>query len=253
MAIAITAFGFCAVTPVQAEGPADFTATAVQSVQGQPEQTGLIAKSGQNMRFEYEQSGSPLIKILRPTEGLVLILDPETQTYIEFIGPAVPQEAIEGHTTPCPTPTQETQGLRCERSGNDVTISGVQTERWLLGYPQQQPQVIMWDPARRHALAQEYADGSIMQMSFQAMEQIDGNPVEHWVINLQTSNQAPLTGDWWFSPELRMVVRENLPSGETRRLENIQTGPVDPALFQVPAGWQKQKISVGVNAPAPNE
>lgn len=217
----------------------DFTATAVQSMPNQPEQTGLIAKSGQNMRFEYEQNGQQLIKILRPTEGIILILDPNTQTYMEFNGPIIPATAIDEHPTPCPT---ENDGPRCERIGSDVTISGVQAERWLIGYPQQQPQVILWDPERRRALRQENPDGSLMQMTFQAMEDIDGRAVEHWTISLTSPTQAALSGDWWFAPDLRVVVQENLPDGQTRRLENIDISPVDPAMFAAPEGWQQQNI-----------
>lgn len=254
LTIALTALGLGTAIPALAEGPADFTATAIQSMPNQPEQIGLIAKSAQNLRFEFEQNGVALIKILRPTEGLVLILDPQNQTYIEFTGPPVPIAEIEGRSTPCPTKTPETAAQRCERSGSDVIISGVQTERWLLGYPDQQPEVILWDPARRHALRQDFPNGSIMQMTFQAMDTIDGREAEHWTIALTSPNQPPLTGDWWFSSELRMVVREALPGGETRRLENITVGPVDPALFQVPEGWQKQQAPAAPNvAPAASQ
>ena len=246
LAIILTVFGLS--SPVFAQSARDFTATAVQTIPEQPDQIGQIAKSGSNMRFEYRQNGSTLVKILRPTEGVILMLDPQTQTYIEFIGPAVAPEVADGPTTPCPEATPETEGLMCERSGGDVSVYGVQAERWLLGYEQQQPQVILWDPLRRKALRQEFPEGSLMSMSFNAMVDLSGRQTEYWTIDYTTPGQEPLNTGWWFDPVLRVVVREDLPGGGSRRLENIQAGPVDPALFEAPAGWQKQDVPA---TPAP--
>ncbi len=213
---------------------------AVQTTPEQPDQIGQIFKSGSNMRFEYRQNGSTLVKILRPTEGIVLMLDPQTQTYIEFIGPAVSSDVADGPTSPCPEATPEAEGLMCERAGGDTSVYGVQVERWLLGYAQQQPQVILWDPLRRKALRHEFPDGSLMRMAFNAIVDLAGRDAEYWTIEYTASNQVPLTLGWWFDPSLRVVVREDLPGGGSRRLENIQAGPVDSALFEAPVGWQQQ-------------
>lgn len=233
LAIAFTFVWFGAY--VQAQDSRDFTATAIQSQPDQPEQSGFIAKAGQNMRFEYSQNGTPVIKILRPSEGIVLLLDPRAETYIEFSGPAQTTEA----KSPCPIPLPE--GIRCERMGDDVTVSGVQTERWLMGDPTQPPQIILWDTGRRHALSREYSDGSALRMTFKAMETISGREVEHWSIHQTRPNQLAQSGGWWYDPGLRVVIREDLPTGGTRRLEDITVGPVDPSLFTVPQGWQKQQ------------
>jgi len=251
ISLAVTTLGLSIAAPLLAQTSRDFTATAVQSIPDQPDQIGLIAKSSANMRFEFEQDGNTLIKIIRPTEGIVLMLDPQAETYLEFVGPAADPATIDGPISPCPEITPETQGLICERSGSDVKVSGVQTERWLLGSPQQQPQVILWDPARHKALRHETPDGSVMQMTFKAMEDMSGRQVEHWTIDITMPGQAPLTGGWWFDPSLRVVLREDLPGGGTRRLDNVKAGPVDPALFTVPDGWQKQEQPV--SPPAPNE
>ncbi len=246
LAIILTVFGLS--VPAFAQSSRDFTATAVQTVPDQPDQIGQISKSGSNMRFEYLQNGSTLIKILRPTEGVILMLDPQTQTYIEFIGPAVSPEVADGPTSPCPEITPETEGLICERAGAGVSVYGVQTERWLLGFEQQQPQVLLWDPLRRKTLRQEFPDGSLMSMSFNAMVDLGGRQAEYWTIEYTTPAQETLSTGWWFDPALRVVVREDLPGGGSRRLENIQAGPVDPALFEAPAGWQKQDMPA---TPAP--
>ncbi len=224
-----------------------FTATAVQVLPDQTEMTGLIAKSGTDMRLEFDQGGVRLIRILRPTEGVMRILDPQTQTYMEFTGAPVPPDAVDGAASPCPV--QPTPELRCEPSGQSMTISGIRTDGWVISTPQQpRPQVVYWDTQRRKALREEYPDGSVLQMSFVAMETVSGRSAEHWKMELTAQGREPLTGDWWFDTELRVVLREILPDGSERRLENIVVGPVDPALFEVPAGWQKQEPPA---APAP--
>ena len=228
-----------------------YSATAVHSLPGQPETSGKVVKSGQNMRLEYEQDGQAVIQILRPAEGVMYIMDPTGQTYIEVRGQAMPATKTEGYTTPCPDAAQM---ARCERIGTD-TVSGIAVERWALASkPQTRPLIILWDSTRRRALRQEFPDGSVMAMDFQAMEDLNGRLTEHWNIKITTgnqpANQPANTGSWWFDPELRVVVREDLPGGEMRRLDDISVGNVDETAFQVPEGWQKQDSPAAPTAPA---
>jgi len=230
-----------------------YSAQAIHALPGQPETYGSIVKSGQNLRLEYEEAGRRVIQILLPTAGAMYVLDPAAQTYIEYLGPAVPVTDVEGYASPCPNqkPSQS-----CQHVGDDI-ISGVKVERWALasGEPGK-PLVILWNSPRRRALRQDFPDGGSMVMAFQAMQDLNGRATEHWIITLTGADNKISTGDWWFDPDLRVVVRETLPSGETRRLENITLGPVDPALFQVPRGWRKieapqQPIPPALKNPVP--
>lgn len=226
----------------QADANQTYSATAIHGLPGQPETSGKIVKSGQNMRLEFDQNGQPTIQILRPADGLMYILDPKAHTYFEIRGQAVPATSTHGYTSPCP---EQTKMAQCERTGTQA-VSGITVERWLLSSrPQTRPLVILWDSTRRRALRQEFPDGSVMAMRFVAMQDVNGRATEHWAIKITTPNQPANTGSWWFDPELRVVVREDLPGGEVRRLEDIIVGPVDASAFQVPDGWQKQ------DAPAP--
>ena len=248
LAATTLAIGQTVQTP-NAESSQTYSATAIHGLPGQSETSGKIIKSGQNMRLEFDQNGQTVIQILRPTEGLMYILDPEQQTYIEIRGQAVPATKSDGYTTPCPESAQMAQ---CERIGTD-TVSGIAVERWALASnPQTRPLIILWDSTRRRALRQEFPDGSVMAMHFQAMEDLNGRMTEHWTIKITTGNQPANTGSWWFDPELRVVVREELPGGEVRRLEDIVVGAVDETAFQVPDGWQqKQPTPPTLQAPQP--
>ena len=225
-----------------ASPPQSYSATAIHALPGQPETTGKIVKSGQNLRLEFEQNGKPVIQILRPADGLMYVLDPTAKTYVEIRGPAVPATTTEGYTSPCP---DQPPLARCTRTGKD-TVSGISVERWeLAARPDDPPLVILWDSTRRRALRQEFPDGRVLAMAFKAMEDVDGRKTEHWSIQVTAPDQPANTGSWWFDPELRVVVREDMPGGEIRRLENIETGPVDPAAFMVPQGWTRQDTPTG--------
>ncbi len=227
-----------------------YSAQAVHAFPGQPETIGEIVKSGAKLRLEFERDGKNVIQILLPELGAMYILDPATQTYVEILGATMPLASIEGYVSPCP---QQSQGTVCQKIGTDI-VSGIEVERWILSTrSQSRPLVILWDSARRRALRQDFPDGGNMTMAFKTMEQLNGRATEHWTINLTLPGQDVQNGDWWFDPELRVVVRENLPGGETRSLENIVIGPVDPSAFVIPEGWQEQQPpAITTPQPQPN-
>ena len=223
--------------PVGADGPQSYSATAYQSAPGQPETRGRIEKSGQNLRLEFTSNGKPVVQIMRPGDGLMYILDPQTRTYMEIRGEAVPATATDGYVSPCP---DQLPGDRCRMLGHDV-VDGIDVERWAITTrPGSKPLVILWDSTRRRALRQDFPDGSATVMRFREMAEIDGRSAEHWSIEVTAPGQPPRYGDWWFDPHLRLVLREDLPGGGSRRLDDIVTGPVDPADFAPPRGWTKR-------------
>ncbi len=236
--IAALALGGTAVAQSDAADPRAFTAAAVQTMPDGSEQVGRIAKSGQNMRLETEAMGQKTIQIMRGAEGLAYLLDPQSQTYYEIRDPSV-TEAVSGAATPCPPAAQaQAMQIRCVQNGEDK-VSGVTTQRWEIQAPQDaRPTIVLWDAGRKRALRQDWPDGSSLVMTFQAMENVESRQVEHWTSAFQTPNQPAVNGDWWFDAELLVVVREDLPGGVSRHLKDIVVGPVDPAMFLPPEGWQ---------------
>lgn len=235
-------------TAQQSDAALAYTATAIHSVPGQTETSGLVVRSDENMRLEFDQNGQKVIQVLLPDQGVMYILDPQSQTYLELSGAQMPASSNQSSAAPC---SAQSGMAVCQRVGVD-TISGIQVERWLLANnPQTQPVAILWDPTRRHALRQDFPDGSTTALSFVSMEELNGRATEHWALKILAPGQEPLTGGWWFDPEIRVVVREELPGGEIRRLENIVVGPVDPALFQLPTGWSPQESAAIATPQAP--
>lgn len=232
----------------QSDSSPAYSATAVHVLPGQPDSTGLVVKSGQKMRLEYDQNGQHVVQILLPEQGAMYLLDPQSRSYLEILGQQMPAAMDENNTVPC---SDQSQLAVCQRVGTD-TVSGINVERWILAaQPQTKPLTILWDPTRRHALRQDFPDGSTMSLKFKAMVDLNGRSTEHWTMQVLAPGKETLTGGWWFDPELRVVVREELPGGEIRRLENITVGAVDPAMFQVPEGWQKRDPSAIATPQAP--
>lgn len=246
-ALILTAAASGPLAAQQSQTITSYSATAIHTPPAQPESTGIVIKSGENMRLEYEQNGQKIVQILLPEQGVMYILEPQSQTYFELRGQAVPDTIGAGSATPCDDQT----GLAlCKRVGSD-TVSGISVERWLMAArPQTKPLSILWDPTRRQALRQDFPDGSTMVMRFKSMQTLNGRAAEHWSIESTTPGSEAKTGGWWFDPELRVVVREELPGGEVRRLENIIVGPVDPVAFTVPQGWRKRD-SAAIAPPQP--
>ena len=55
---------------------------------------------------------------------------------------------------------------------------------------------------------------------------------------MQSPTQPAALGGWWFDANLRVVIREEMPTGVMRQLKDIQVGDVDPALFLPPEGFE---------------
>jgi len=223
----------------QTAGPPAYSADAIYRAADGTESSGRITKSGTDMRLEFVQAGRQVIQIIRRAEGLIYVLDPGAHSYYEIKGAPDPSASDVGYQPPC---DRDTQPATCRFIGTEVT-SGITAEVWEVTV-QGQPgaSTILWDGARHRALRQTGADGSVMSLTFQAMVNLGGRNVEHWATRFEAPGQPAQAGAWYYDPELRVEVREEMASGAIRALEEIRVGPVDPALFTVPAGWQQVQM-----------
>jgi len=216
----------------------DYSAQAIHVLPNGTKTVGKVVKSGTNLRMEYTDQGRQIIQILRRGEGVMYMLNPSSKTYFEVRGKPSADPTGAGYLPPC---EDDDPAVVCTFKGNEVS-SGIKAEVWDLTVPGQ-PGVatILWDGARHRALRETFPDGTVMKMSFKAMEQLEGRDVEHWTISYEAPGQTAQSGDWFYDPKLRVEMREVLPSGEIRSLEDIQVGAVDPSNFTVPQGWSRQE------------
>jgi len=245
-ALALTA-GLAVSGTAQATEPAAYTARAVHVMPDGTKTAGTVVKSGSDLRMEYTEQGRKIVQILRRAEGVMYLLDPTTQTYFEMRGEPVPDPTGAGYLPPC---QENDPAMSCTLTGTEVS-SGIEAELWELRVPGQPGlTTILWDGARHRALRQTFPDGTVMKMAFKEMTGVSGRDVEHWAITYETPGQTPQAGAWYYDPKLRVEIREELPTGEIRSLEDIKVGNVDPANFAVPAGWTRQELPQGA-APGP--
>lgn len=234
-------------------GPPPYSAEAHYRAPDGTTSVGKVVKSGSNMRLEYTRAGQPIIQIIRRADGVMYVLDPTQRTWFEVRGAPDPNAGQAGYVPPCDTGAQ---GATCTLIGHETT-SGITAEVWEIGQPGQAASRILWDGIRQRALRQESPDGTVLAMKFVAMEPLAGRRAEHWQISLSVPGQPEAEGQWFYDPELRVELREELPSGEVHSLENIAVGGVSADAFTVPAGWRQIAVpgaggATPVPAPAPN-
>ncbi len=239
-----------AAAPATAEGtiPA-YAADVLYQMPDGSEFTGRVVQSGPDMRMERNDGGHAMVQILRLGEGMMYMLDPSRQVWFKVRTEPDPQAGTGAYRAPC----DETRAtVTCRRLGTEVT-SGITAEVWEIGQPgSAEVSRILWDGTRQRALRQDYPDGTVLALAFQAMVEIEGRSVEHWAVTLTSPGQPPRAGAWYYDPELRVELREDIPEGPTRSLRNIVVGPVDPAAFLPPAGWTEvAPPAPGAGAPMP--
>jgi hypothetical protein len=92
-----------------------------------------------------------------------------------------------------------------------------------------------------------WPDGSVSELKLVGTTVLDGRNTEHWQRSVTRPDGEQQVSQQWYDPELRIVTREELPGGLFRELKRIEVGPQPPALFTVPADYQR------VEAPAPGQ
>ena len=145
-------------------------------------------------------------------------------------------------------PCRSSANLSCIKSAGE-TIHGIKTERWTV-QPKgaQKPMVIYWDPTRKLSLRQVLPNGNIIEMRPTGDIQYENRKVEKWAFTLKNAQGERPGGEMYYDPELHMAVLERRTNGFSRALTNIKVGPLDAALFQVPAGFQKSDLPRGSGA-----
>ncbi len=214
-----------------------FMAEAVEKAPGQAARTARIYRMGDAMRMETLEPGERMVRIVLPGQGVMRLLDPQNKVYMEVQGTPVPS----GSAMPANPCAGAPPDANCRMTGT-ANLGGTQTERYELQDPQSGASVAMfWDPQRHQVLRQEMPDGTVLEKSYLGPGQHLGRSVEHWRTVLTKPEGGSEAGEWWYDPEIEMVVREERADGYTRELTSIQVGQVDPHLFQVPSDYRQKE------------
>ena len=230
------------VSVAQAALPAvvEFSADVQQSGPQGAHSVGRVYVANDGMRTEMTQGGQQVIQIFDSKTQTTRMIFPAQKSYIEQQGaagaPAAPaQEGSE--VDPC----RGGPGAKCHKLGSD-TIGGREAVKWEMTL-ERQGKVLsstQWiDVERGFPLRQEMPNNQRMEQNFLGKEDLHGREVEKGEMKMMQVGQAPQSSYRWFDPQLNMAIREEFPGGYVREMLNIRVGAQDPALFQVPAGFEK--------------
>jgi hypothetical protein len=99
------------------------------------------------------------------------------------------------------------------------------------------------DPSRMGPEAMKEDSSELGQWRSLGRETIDGWDCEKRVFEFKDKTKGEMTA--WFSDKLGYPIKSVVKDGSmsmTMEYKNIKTGPVDPALFTVPSGYQRMAI-----------
>lgn len=212
-----------------------FVADAVQAAPGMEPRNGKLYVGRLGTRFEFTESKQRVIQIIQPHKGLFRLLFPDTKTYMEMQGPASTLVNGERPTDPC-RPSAE---IDCRKEA-DETIGDIAVERWVAG-PKggQQAVTIWWDRVRRMPLRQTFPDGGSARAEMTGAIDFEGRKVEQWKMAMTPKGGQEQFSFMLFAPDLGIPVMEQGATGLVKELHNIALTTPDPALYEVPAGYQK--------------
>jgi hypothetical protein len=229
-----------------AEFSADAQTTNLQSNQSATARM-FVGKDGMQ-RKEFRYGKQQVIEIVRPRQGVLWQLLPDSNSYYEYKIP----EAKPGQRPD--NPCDAAPGLQCSLLGEE-NIHGRPTKKWQISgkTPQGQAQRTLWiDKERNLPLRQENGRGSVAELRLLGKEQLAGRVVEKWEMSM-THQQRTFRSLQWYDPRLQLTIREEVPGRSIKELSNIKEGPQGLELFQVPAGFHKQQLPAEGGAEFPQQ
>lgn len=219
-----------------------FSAQAVQKAPGEDPHSAEMHVSDNKVRMEYSRNGNRMIEIIDLDAGKSYLLFPSQQQYMMQQAPPQLREMVtqsSGQANPC----MGNPEAKCRQLGTE-TVFGRKTVKWEMVVERegQTLRTLLWiDTQRQMPLRQLWPDGTVIELSPQGMATLQGRQTEKWEMNVMQPNGETMTSQQWYDPELKIIIRDEMPGGYLRELRNIEVGSQDPSLFQVPDNYQQVK------------
>jgi hypothetical protein len=204
---------------------------------------GTIYSGQQRLRTESLTAQGEMVRIVDQNAGKQWVLYPGKREYAEESLTGLLAKARPGaEFSPC----DGVEEARCEKLGLEQ-IAGRTAMKWrmLVEYQGAMRTLVQWiDEDRAIPLRSEMSNGRRMEMRMVGADTIDGRPVERWEMVMWGGvHQAPQRSYQWFDPELGLVIKEELPGGFVRELQNIRVAPQPAYLFRVPGDLENSRSS----------
>lgn len=222
---------------------------SADTLETQPDGQRLLGKLfvGTNAyRREFIRAGKPIIEIVkhRRSKPLVWILFPDEKKYFmrhDGVSPNAFDQSKTRATEPCRNLNKE---VNCKKLGVEM-LNGRMTEKWGLKTTRkgQTLSTVQWlDRARGMTIKQVFPGGS-SEFRLIGKDKIAGRKTEKWQhIQKQDLSQKTIISVYWYDPVLKFTLREELPGGEVKELNNIQQRPQPDSLFELPQGYTQKPM-----------
>lgn len=227
----------------------EFSADAVQLSPGRPPLMSKMYVSKNAVRTELNQQGYRIVDIAFPKKGKRILLYPDQKMYSEKSGFSG-SESWSGKSVK--TPCDGVKNAKCKNMGtekiNKRQVEKWQVERTINGKPFKS---LHWiDSERRIAIKEMFPDGSVSELKMLGSSTVNGRKLEQWESIYNHPSGQHRVSKQWYDPELKMVIREELPGGYLRELTNIKIKKQDRKLFSIPKGYKKIEKTESTPMPA---
>lgn len=218
---------------------AEFSAEAIQSIPGRPSTNIKMFISKNAVRTESTMNGNTVVEIVYPKEKRRVLLNQFRKTYVE-------QKVQNGNTAKIKkmssSPCNGIINSTCKKSGKEK-INGRNAVKWEMTVQRngQNFKSLHWLDKKYHMpLREQFQDGTILTMTLEGKEKINGRNAEKWKFRAIRPNGQNMESQQWYDPKLKMVIREVLPGGYVRELRNIKVARQNKKLFKIPSGYKKE-------------
>ncbi len=216
----------------------EFSADAIQVSPGQSPLISRMYVSKSAVRIESNKQGYRVVDIAYPEKGKRLLLYPGQKTYIEQTGLAVsPSWSGKKSNTPC----DGMKNVRCKNMGEEK-IDKIKVDKWQVEHTANGKTLrsLHWlDSKRRFAIKEMFPDGGMRELKLIGKDKLSDRSVEKWMSRYSHPSGRSRLSTQWYDPQLKMVIKEELPGGFFRELTNIKVSRQNKNLFKLPKGYRK--------------
>lgn len=216
----------------------EFSAEAIQVSPGRPLLSSKMYVSKHAVRTDMVKNKFHIIEIVYPAKGKRVLLYPEQKKYIEQTGlPVISSWSGKSEKTPC----EGVKNASCKKIAKE-TLNNVKVEKWQVEQriSGKLYRSLHWiDSKRRIAVKELFYDGGVAELKMLGKDKLYKRNVEKWQYQYFNPAGQRRVSRQWYDPQLKMVIKEEMPGGYLRELRNIIVRPQNKSLFVIPADYDK--------------
>ena len=213
----------------------EFSADAVISAPQRIIRQTKLFVSEKAVRSETMINGQNIVEIVYSDGGKTILINDSLKSFKERIFDQ--QSKASSNESPC----DQISNAVCEMLGIE-NLAGYKTEKWQIISETngKKLRTLHWiDVKRKLAIREFFPDGSLAELKMVNKEKVNGRDTEKWERVLSRPDGSSVRSYQWYDSELEIAIKEELPGGYVRELNNIKLSRQPKELFIVPDDYQK--------------